>query len=101
MYQTGEKYVVEGLKDLAKLKFIQSCSFFWNTPYFATAVHHVFSSTTEENGGLCRITVEVKSQYPSIVNKPEVEALLHQFSDLAVALLRCMAKEFGGKKASA
>lgn len=100
MYEIGKKYVVEGLEDLAQLKFIQSCNFFWDTPSFVTTVHHIFSSTSEGDTSLREKAVEIMSQHPGIVNKPEVEALLHQFSDLAVALAKCMAKESAGKKAS-
>jgi hypothetical protein len=87
MYELGEKYVVEGLKELAKDKFARSCRFYWNTPHFAAAVEHVFSSTVESDMGLRDIVIETISLHTNVLNMPGMRDVLNQFNDLAVGLL--------------
>jgi len=95
MYAIGDKYVVDGLKELAKEKFERSCNSHWDTEYFAPATHFAFSSTLDSGRGLRAVIIRTICDHINILNKPEVMALLHEFNDLAVSLLEKNAKAIG------
>ncbi|KAF3011199.1 hypothetical protein E8E13_011606 [Curvularia kusanoi] len=101
MYEIGEKYVVGGLKELAREKFKRSCDSHWDTPHFAAAVRYVFSSTAEDDTGLRNITIKTISTHINVLNKPEINALLNEFNDLAVGLLEGNAALLRWDRASA
>jgi hypothetical protein len=95
MYQMGDKYDVAGLKDLAREKFLRSCTEHWNSEYFAPAAQHAFSTTIDGDMGLREIIINLISEHMRLLNKPEVVALLDEFSGLAVGLLKKRAKDLG------
>ena len=101
MYELGEKYFVEGLKQLARDKFARSCKFHWNTSHFAAAVEHVFASTVESDTGLRDIVIKIISDRVNVLNMPEMAATLHRFNDLAVGLLKSKAALIGWDRPSA
>lgn len=88
MYETGDKYEVVGLKDLAKDKFKASCKHFWRNPSFALAVRHAFSTTVEDDTGLRDIVSATTSEHLELVNDPEVGAILAEFNGSALGILR-------------
>jgi hypothetical protein len=95
MYEMGEKYDVTGLKGLAREKFMRSCIEHWDSEHFAPAAHHACSTTVEEDIGLREVVITVISEHMSLMNKPEVVALLHEFNGLAVGVLQKRAKKSG------
>ena len=101
MYELGEKYFVEGLKQLAQDKFKLYSKFHWNTSHFAAAVEHVFSSTVESDTGLRSIVIKIISQRMNVLNMPEMAAMLYRFNDLAVGLLKSKAALTGWDRTSA
>jgi hypothetical protein len=98
MYEIGDKYDVTGLKELAREKFIRSCAKFWDDDCLAGAAHYAFSTTPEDDRGLREVVINTISQHMELLDKPEVEALLHQFNGLAVGILKSRAKELGWAK---
>jgi hypothetical protein len=88
MYEIGDKYDVEGLKELAQEKFSWACSVYWDSEYFAPAAHYAFSTTPDEDTGLRDVVGETLFDHINLVDKPEVEAVLNEFNGLAVGLLK-------------
>ncbi|KAF1923433.1 uncharacterized protein M421DRAFT_324712 [Didymella exigua CBS 183.55] len=95
MYEIGDKYEVAGLKDLAKEKFSRACKHFWNTPDFAVAADHAFSTTVEDDTGLRAIVSATISDHIELVNDPAVSVLMTQFNGLALDILQAKVKEYG------
>ncbi|KAJ4984238.1 BTB/POZ domain-containing protein [Stagonosporopsis vannaccii] len=93
MYEIGERYEVIGLKDLAKEKFARACKHFWNTPDFAPAAHHAFSTTIEDDKGLRGIVSATICEHIELVNEPGVSVLMMQFNGLALEILQAKVKE--------
>src|SRR5690349_20701770 len=98
MYETGDKYEVKGLKDLAKVKFEASCKHFWNTSSFAVAARHAFSTTIEDYKGLRNIVSATISEHLELVDDPEVGAVMTEFNGLALSILQATIGEQGCKK---
>ncbi|KAG9206956.1 hypothetical protein G6514_000246 [Epicoccum nigrum] len=98
MYETGDKYEVKGLKDLAKDKFEASCKHFWNTSSFAVAARHAFSTTIEDDKGLRNIVSATISEHLELVDDPGVGAVMTEFNGLALSILRATIGEQGRKK---
>jgi hypothetical protein len=95
LYEIGDKYDVTGLKELAREKFLRACTKYWNDDSLASAAHYAFSTTPEDDRGLREVVSNVISLHMELLNKPEIEALLHQFNGLAVGLLKARAKDLG------
>jgi hypothetical protein len=95
MFEIADKYDVIGLKQLAREKFLRAAAVFWNSDEFAPAAHYVFSTTPETDKGLRDIVSKLVSQHMSLLNKPEVEALLTEFNGLALSLLKMRARDLG------
>ncbi|KAJ8106542.1 hypothetical protein OPT61_g9463 [Boeremia exigua] len=98
MYEMGDKYDVEGLKDLAREKFDRACKHFWKTPSFAVAAHHAFSTTVDDDKGLRDIVSTTISEHIELVNDPGVSVLMTQFNGLALGVLQAKIKEYGWDK---
>ncbi|KAK7186690.1 BTB/POZ domain-containing protein [Paraphaeosphaeria sporulosa] len=88
MYAIGDQYGVIGLKQLSQEKFRCACLHFWNQSEFVVAAHLVFSTTLDEDKGLRDIVSETISGHMELVNKPEIEVLMTEFSSLAFGLLK-------------
>lgn len=93
MYEIGDKYDVIGLKDLAKEKFARACKHFWKTPEFASAAHHAFSTTVEDDKGLRGIVSARICEHIELVNDPGVSVLMTQFNGLALGVLQAKVNE--------
>jgi hypothetical protein len=93
MYEIGDKFGTESLKAIALEKFRQACGVFWDSDEFARAAHYAFSTTPDNDMGLREIVAETISQHLEIFHKPAVEALVQEFHDLAVAVVRLRARE--------
>lgn len=99
MYELGDKYDVTGLKELASEKFSRACKHFWNTPDFAVAAHHAFSTTVDEDKGLRDPVSATICEHIELLSDPGVNALMTQLNGLAFAVLQGKVKEHGwGKK---
>ncbi|KAH8728872.1 hypothetical protein GQ44DRAFT_737104 [Phaeosphaeriaceae sp. PMI808] len=88
MYEIGERYDVQGLKELAKEKFRIACDEFWSTSDFPQAAHHAFSSTIADDTGLRTIVCQILANHMELIEKEEVAALLTEFNGLAYGLLK-------------
>ncbi|KAH7139567.1 hypothetical protein B0J11DRAFT_589460 [Dendryphion nanum] len=88
MYEIGERYDVQGLKELAKEKFRIACDEFWNTSDFPEAAYHAFSSTVADDKGLRTIVCQILANHMELINKEEIVALLMEFNGLAYGLLK-------------
>jgi hypothetical protein len=95
MYELADKYNVKGLKDLAKVKFERASTAFWNDDAFATAAHHVFSTTMEEDKGLRDVVSSTISSHMELIRKPEIQVLMTEFNGLALGILLKKADEHG------
>jgi hypothetical protein len=88
MYEIADKYLVVGLKDLAREKFDRACAKYWDDELFAPAAHHVFSTTSEYDNGLRDVVGRIISEHMILLNKPSVEALLEECNGLAFQVLK-------------
>lgn len=88
MYEIGERYDVQGLKELAKEKFRIACNEFWNTSDFHQAAHHAFNSTIADDAGLRTIVSQILADHMELINREEIAALLIEFNGLAYGLLK-------------
>ncbi|KAF1831388.1 hypothetical protein BDW02DRAFT_56675 [Decorospora gaudefroyi] len=93
MYEIADKYDVDGLKELAREKFTWACSVYWDSQHFATAAHHAYSTTPDEDKGLREIVSKTLFEHMDLIDKPEVDALLNKFNGLAVGLLKMQMKK--------
>ena len=88
LYSLADKFDVKGLKELATKKFSVYCSFYWNDADFPLAAYHVFSSTPDNDTGLRDIVSRKIMEHIDLLNKAEVEAILHEFNGLATDILK-------------
>jgi hypothetical protein len=95
MYETADKYLVVGLKDLAREKFDRACAKYWDDELFAPAAHHVFSTTPEYDKGLRDVVSRIFSEHMILLNKPSVEALLEEYNGLAIQVLKLRGTQLG------
>jgi hypothetical protein len=100
LYKLGDKYNVLGLKDLSRRKFLRACVKYWNHDQLPTAADYAFTTTTEDDKGLWEITCNLISLHMELLNKPAVEALLHEFNGLATDVLKLSTIELGWIKPS-
>jgi hypothetical protein len=96
MYEVGDKYGVHGLKELSREKFSDDCKPFWEAEGFAVAAKHAFSTTPEDNKGLRKVVLDTILQHMGLIRKPEIQALMLEFSGLAVDILLKRAGEHPG-----
>ena len=87
MYAIADKYDVSGLKELACKKFELACSDFWNKDTFPIAIDHIFSATVPEDIGMRSIVIQTISKHMALVKKPEIQALITLYGDLAIGVL--------------
>jgi hypothetical protein len=92
MYEIADKYEVDGLKELAQEKFAWACGVYWHSKYFAPAAHYAYSTTPDEDKGLREVVSKTLFEHMELLDKPEVEAVLSEFNNLAVGLLKMRAK---------
>jgi hypothetical protein len=97
MYEVADKYDIPDLKDLAKAKFEASCRHFWDTPSFAIAARHAFSTTVEDDRGLRDIVSATISEHLELMHDLEVGAVMDEFNGLALGILRATIGEQGRK----
>ncbi|KAF2655625.1 hypothetical protein K491DRAFT_704486 [Lophiostoma macrostomum CBS 122681] len=97
MYEIADKYDVVGLKDLVMEKFRDAATQFWNHRAFATAAHHAFTTTMEEDKGLRDIVCKTISDHMTLLEKPTIEALMMEFNGLAFGLLKAKSQANGWK----
>jgi hypothetical protein len=95
MYEMADKYEVFGLKELAKEKFSRGCKHFWNTPDFAIAALHAFSTTPEKDNGLRDCVSRAIAANMQLIRKFKIRALLMKFNGLALGILDAKSKELG------
>ena len=89
MYELADKYSITDLKDLVKEKFQLACQLWWDTPTFANAAHYVFSTTPDQDKGLRDIVASTITSHAKILlTRPDIEALLSEFNDLTLDLLK-------------
>jgi hypothetical protein len=99
MYEIADKYDVDGLKDLARIKFEIACAGHWDDDNFPVAAHHAFSTTMVHDKGLRDIVVGTICNHMELIHKPAIETLMTEFNGLSFGILKKKADEHGwGKK---
>jgi hypothetical protein len=98
IYEVAEKYDVIGLKDLSRGNFKSGCEVFWNDDAFPIAISYAFSTTVPEDAGLREMVIDTIAAHMELVHKPEIQALVAEFSDLAIGIL--LKKAGGGEPAN-
>jgi hypothetical protein len=88
MYAIADFYEIPGLKSLAQKKFQQAASRHWNNIEFGEAIHVAYTSTVSEDKGLRQICKDVLLSHMTLLNKPEIEAILREVPDLAFDMLK-------------
>ena len=89
MYEIGHRYDVLGLQELAKQKFQAACHIHWNHAIFAEAAQHVFYSTPKYDKGLRDVVCRTLSKHLSLLQKPEIAALIKTHGQAFNVLIRC------------
>jgi hypothetical protein len=95
MYEIGDKYEVQDLKELSRMKFSDTCKAFWETDDFSVAANHAFSTTTEDAKGLRDTVVGTIIMHMKLICKPEVQAVMMEYQGLALRVLLKKADEHG------
>lgn len=88
MYALADKYQVDGLKDLAREKFMCCCVVFWDTNDFPLAARHVFDSTPGSDRDMRSLIAATLSDHLELLNNSDIAALLDEPNGLAVDMLR-------------
>lgn len=97
MYAIAEKYNIIGLKQLAKERFEPECEYFWNHSEFPIAANIVYDSTPENDKGLRDIVVKTIVSHMELLQKPEIEAVMTDYSGLLFGVLKEKAQMYGWK----
>lgn len=100
MYELADKYDVTGLKELAGEKFLRGCTVYWDDEQFAPAARFAFNTTPDEDRGLRDVITNIIAQHMTLLNKPDVAALLDEFNGLASGLLKKRARDLGWIRAA-
>jgi hypothetical protein len=87
MYEIADQYDVVGLKELSRGNFKSGCGVFWNDDDFPVAVSYAFLTTVSEDAGLRGVVIDTIAAHMELVHKPEIQALVAEFSDLAIGIL--------------
>ncbi|PVI05399.1 hypothetical protein DM02DRAFT_650740 [Periconia macrospinosa] len=87
VYEISKKYRVRGLEYSAIIKFRRACDIFWHTASFAAVIRYIFANNMGNNQTLRDIIIETILQHQQILEDPEVEEVVKEFSELAYALL--------------
>jgi len=95
MYEIGDQYGVQGLKELSRKKSSKGCPLLWKADDFAMAANHAFSTTAENDEGLRAIVIGTILEHMELIRKPEIQALMVEFSSLALGVLLKKADEHG------
>jgi hypothetical protein len=69
MYALGDKYIVQGLQELAKQKFQLACLQFWSSSGFGGAIDNDYTSSLEDDLSLRELVIATISSHPEITNK--------------------------------
>jgi len=86
MYALGEKYDIQGLKDLALGKFLTEVEFYWDTDDFIKAFEEVFTSTVEEDRGLRNACVDIIAQHVELLDRTQLQDVVKR-CDVAFELM--------------
>lgn len=94
VYVAAIKYDVAGLEAVVEQEFMQACDDRYDRPSFAVAARYVFENTPENDRGLREIvTKTVVKHGHDLLKKPDIFALVTQFSSLATAIIRMKATQ--------
>lgn len=90
MYALADKYAIENLKELAKLKFEAAMVQNWDGQVFAHAAELVFTSTPSTDQGLRAIVSKTLNDHRELVNYDEVRNLLDSGNGMAWAFVQVL-----------
>ena len=89
VFAMAVKYQVDGLRDLATVKFEQSVKASWNHDDFAHAVSVIYNSTADNVPQLRNIVVDViHDHFDTLKHKAEFETVVTSIPALAYTLLK-------------
>ncbi|EAT77701.2 hypothetical protein SNOG_14849 [Parastagonospora nodorum SN15] len=89
LYSLADKYNVQGLQDLAKLKFDCASKVFWMSSVFGSVAEHVFTSTPDKDVGLRSIVKKtlVENRLP-LMKQPTIQTFLMKRPEMMLELLK-------------
>jgi hypothetical protein len=89
LYSLADKYNVQGLQDLAKLKFDCASKVFWTSSIFGSVAEHVFTSTPDKDVGLRSIVKKtlVENRLP-LMKQPTIQTFLMKRPEMMLELLK-------------
>jgi hypothetical protein len=99
MWQLGDKYFVDGLKDLAAVKFEIAANRYWNTEAFVAAVEFVVANELGDDAyksprrALCRML----SRRRELWKKEGIEKVLKGDGEFAYDVMICAESGVGKK----
>ena len=94
MYALADFYGAFTLKELSIKKFCGVVQAHWYSKEFAQAVRVVYTTTVAEDSGLRQVVKDVLMNHNELLDKPEIEAVLREVSDLAADILMEMRKAY-------
>lgn len=91
MYAIADKYQIEDLKELARVKFAEAASKYWDSEAFASAAELVCETTVDT--GLRHIVVDTVNAHRELMEKKEMKALFDSGNGLAWELLQLVIRQ--------
>ncbi|KAF2810733.1 uncharacterized protein BDZ99DRAFT_519417 [Mytilinidion resinicola] len=88
MYALADKYNIEGLKLIAKVRFTGDVQEGWSHEEFPDAIRIVYDTTPEMDLGLRDAIVDVLLKNSSLLDKKEIEAVVKKIAELSYELLK-------------
>ncbi|KAF2680489.1 hypothetical protein K458DRAFT_392828 [Lentithecium fluviatile CBS 122367] len=99
IYEVADKYDIESLKELSRIKFSVACPIQWkNSDQFVLAANHAYTTTSDSDDGLRDSIIGTIANRMTLLNIESVMALLNEDHGLAVGVLEKRAEELGWLK---
>lgn len=88
VYAAGERYGIQGLKNLALDKFKIQVTRHWDSSEFSEAIHVVYNLTPTADKGMRECIADTIGWHRRLLDKPEVEVAILEQNGLAYELLK-------------
>ncbi|OAL00252.1 hypothetical protein IQ06DRAFT_347635 [Phaeosphaeriaceae sp. SRC1lsM3a] len=89
--QTGEKYDVPALKNLAREKFERACRKYWADAQFPIAALHSLSTTPDSDNRLRDVLCTTITEHHELLKNGAIETLLIEYPRFTFALVERLA----------
>ncbi|KAH7016268.1 uncharacterized protein B0I36DRAFT_337159 [Microdochium trichocladiopsis] len=84
VYTMAVKYLIQGLQDLAVVKFKTAATMeVWGTQDFLSATKEAYNATPDTARGLRQVVLETFADHKDLLNKEETKVVMKATNDLA------------------